>query len=180
MKLTDPSGAPVQRGDLWDRDSGDGWSRLRITTAGSPVDLMIELTEDWLPPFYVLYVHVAPRTSHQAGRYQSPPLATWSELRWFLDRFRDLLEHDARQNLWIAAPEDERQIIYDRHEVVYAYGDDERVLAELERLGFEQGRIQVPEAHQHHYHLEYDARATELMRCWDWQHSPLTNGDDQH
>lgn len=178
MKFTDMMGSPVDRRNIWELITGNGWSRLVITTSDSPVDLMMELVDEWSPPFFVLFVHIVPRTDHEAGRYQSPPVEDLSVLKLFLGRYRNLFEGDGRQCIWVAAPDENRQIIYDRHEILYVYGDDQRVASRLRKRGFEQDKIEIPVPHEHHYNAEFDATVGDLMSCWEWSHSPLLEADE--
>ena len=178
MKFSDAMSSPVDRANTWELVTGNGWSRLHIATSDSRVDLMLELANEWSPPFFVLWEHVVPRTDHPAGQYQSPLIENLPELKVFLGRYRNLFEGDGRQNIWLAAPDENRQVIYDRHEILYVYGDDQRVANHLKERGFEQKKIEIPAPHAHHYNEEFDTTIADLMSYWDWSHSPLPEADE--
>ncbi len=178
MKFCDVAGSPIYRENTLEVMTGDSGNRLAITTSDSPIDLMIALVNKWSPPFFVLYVHIVPRTDHPAGRYQSPPINSSSELSRFLNRFRDLFEADGRHNLWVFASEQNRQIVYDRHEILYIYGDDNHVANCFEKRGFKKNTIEIPVPHAHHYNEKFDATVGDLMNSWDWSYSPLEDSDE--
>ena len=178
MKFSDVMGSPVVRTNTCEFITEDGWSRLHIATSDSRVGLMMELVNEWSPPFFVLYEHIVPRTDHPAGRYQSPLIKNLPELKVFLSHYKDLFEGDGRQNIWVAAPNENRRIIYDRHKILYLYGDDQRVANHLKEWGFEQEQIEIPVPHSHHYNVENDTIVIDLMSYWDWSYSPLPEGDD--
>ena len=178
MKFADLNGERIERQNCWDIERGDGWSRLIVATSGSPIDLIADLVKEWRPPFFVLYVHVVPRTEHSEGRFQSPAIERVSELKQFLLQYKDLFENDGRQNIWIGAPDDNRHIVYDRHEVLYVYGDDERISQLLTAQGYNQELAEIPVPHAHHYDAQFDASVISLFDHWEWNHSPLEINDD--
>jgi len=126
----------------------------------------------------VLYVAVDEFAGYEAARYGSPPVDDFEDLRLFLFQFQEFFEDDARHNLWVCAPRSKQQIIYDRHEILYVYGDDGRFLSMLLERDFSQARPLIPASHCHHYHHEFTSLHTELMEFWDWSRTPLQPGDD--
>ena len=55
----------------------------------------------------------------------------------------------------------------------------ERFVSELRVLGFEEGEVEVPVPHQHHYRPECDALAKALLGAQPWSFSPLRPEDEQ-
>ena len=156
----------------------DGSSRLVVGLQSSPLDLLKELALRLPEPFRVLYVLVVTRSdAYDPGRYECPEEFSAAGLTAFLDEFAEFFEGDGRHQLWIASPS-AGALVYDRHELIYAYGpldSFERVLASR---GFEQGVVAVPAPHAHHYRAEFDPLFTRLMERWPWAHSPLKPGDE--
>ena len=174
----DLEGRPFERRDLCWRSIGTDWSRLEITTKDSTLALLSEIVGAWTPPFHILYVHIVPLTEHPEGRYQSPAIYDLSDMGLFLSRFGRFLETDGRHSFWIASPATGCQAIYDRHEILYVYGDDDRVETALQRRGFESEQPRIPAPHVHHFRHELNADFDELMAYWDWVPSPLREDDD--
>jgi hypothetical protein len=70
-------------------------------------------------------------------------------------------------------------VVWDRHNVICAYGPLERFAAALDERGFRAGAVTVPVPHQHHYRAECDALAADLVRGRAWRHSALQPEDEQ-
>ncbi len=141
-------------------------------------DVFYSLAACLAEPFFLLYVLHTPRGEAEAGRYQSPELSR-DDLRRFLTRFDTLLVADARFDLWVHSPQSNATVVWDRHDLVYAYGplgDYERV---LRARGFVEGGPDVPSPHVHHYRAECDNDARALLSAFRWIHSPLRPGDEQ-
>jgi hypothetical protein len=129
-------------------------------------------------PYLLLYVLHTPRGEGEPGRYQSPELSR-SELHAFIAQFGAYLSADARFDLWAYSPEEQATVVWDRHNQLFAYGPLGRFVSELRALGFEEGKVEVPVPHQHHYRAECDVLAKELLCAQPWSHSPLHPEDEQ-
>ena len=163
---------------VYSRDTmTDARTRLRIGRADA--DLFPLLIGTLAPPFYLLYVLVVPACGEgEAGRYQSP-LVQEPELQEFLERYKTFLHEDGRFNLWVHSPEDGATLIWDKHELIYAYGPLERFEPILDRLGYRAGEPTIPCPHAHHFQQELAEDAREIMQVFEWQWSPLQDQDDQ-
>jgi len=142
------------------------------------IGLLIELTRELPDPFQILYVLLASRRLRPEGRYQAASPVSRDRMETFLDQFRGFLEQDGRHHLWIVSPEAAATVVYDHHQLIYAYGpldDFERV---LRQAGMDQGPIIVPSEHQHRYHPEMDEEEDRLMEHWPWSWFPLEPEDD--
>lgn len=129
-------------------------------------------------PFFLLYVLVVSRTDDEVGRYQSEPLDRHA-LQSFLKDREAFLENDARHNLWIRSAADGSMLVYDRHNVTYAYGDSERWRTKLDREGLtEVSQVRFPDPHSHHYHSEFDQEERRTLQERPWMLSPLRPGDE--
>lgn len=130
------------------------------------------------PPYFLLYVLHTPRGEDKAGQYQSPSL-TRSQVQDFIGRFKQFLSQDARFDFWAHSPGQNATIVWDRHNLLYAYGPLEEYLRELRALGFSAGAPSVLETHVHHYHSELDAQARDLLSAMEWVWSELRPEDEQ-
>lgn len=171
--------APFRYSNCWAVEKTTGPSRLVIAPAARYVELMIRLTAAMKGPFGLLYVLLVPRAGGESGRYQSPAPVSSAELETFLWQFQDLFERDARHHLWIGSSDNSSLLVYDNHDVIYAYGP----LAEFESILRSNGLTQCetvsfPVPHMHKYNEELDQQAKELMKHWEWIRFPLQESDD--
>jgi hypothetical protein len=155
-----------------------GVERLVIAPGTAPVALLRELLPLLPEPLWVLYVLITPRSDAPAGRYQSATPHTREEVLAMLDRFENYLANDGRHNLWLAAPP-AGQLVFDRHDVIYAYGPIAEIIARLKEKEFaEVDMIRVPVPHSHHFHEELDAEENAMLAHWPWMPSELQETDD--
>ncbi len=126
----------------------------------------------------LLYLLHTPRGEAEAGRYVSEPQdrETTNEL---LDRFAAFLGGDGRHDFWLRSTSDNAMIVWDRHNLVHAYGPSERYIETLFALGFSEDEPEIPSPHVHQYRAEFDADARALLDAVRWHHTPLQPGDDQ-
>ena len=156
----------------------DGTFRLTATAPGGDVTVMGSLAECLTPPFLLLYVLHTPRGESAPGRYQSPEISA-EELHSFLGDFAPLLGGDARHDLWIHSPADDATLIWDRHNLVHAYGPLRDFTTKLRALGFTLGEPQIPVPHAHFYRAELDHLSRALLDRWTWRRTDLQPEDEQ-
>jgi hypothetical protein len=126
----------------------------------------------------VLYVLHTSRCGNQLGRYQSPSLE-FDALNGFMAEFCEYLTNDARHDLWVYSPRSEAPLVWDRHDLIYAYGPLEQFRAVL-KGSLQEGDVDGPPyPHSHMYHAEYDDSERALLRYFHWLHSPLQEADEQ-
>ncbi len=173
-------------------DDGPAWIHLRTfrfermgdsarITAGCPggdAAIFHQVVACLAEPYLLLYVLHTPRGEQRAGRYESGELSA-AEFAAFLMRFAGYLGGDSRFDLWVHAPEEDATIVWDRHDLVHAYGPLERVAGILGSLGFNEGEVDVPVPHIHHYRQEFDADAADLLASRTWSWGPLRPEDEQ-
>ena len=152
--------------------------RLVIAPSANHVSLLFELAGCWeLKSFWLLYVLLVARGDHEAGRYESPHVLGSDDLRLFLARFQQFLEQDGRHALWIGSPAGEGTLVYDQHDVVFAYGPTDAYRQVLNRRGFAEQTFSYPDPHVHWYHAAFDPVEDELFAMWEWKQSPLQEED---
>jgi hypothetical protein len=152
--------------------------RIVAGVPGGDSSVFRKLVECVAPPYYLLYVLHTPRGEAAPGRYQSPSL-TLPEVQAFLARFSAFLSADARYDLWAHSPSENATVVWDRHNLLFAYGPLDRYAAALGSMGFTNGQASVSAPHEHYYRGELDPMARELMAAFDWSFSPLRPGDEQ-
>lgn len=159
------------------REATTGPERLVVGNASDGANLLLRLASELEPPYLLLYVLHTSRGPSEEGRYESEPHSR-EELANFLERYGPYIAGDARFDLWVHSPEN-ATIVWDRHDVLYAYGPLERFESALVDLGYARGRVDVPFPHVHHYRREYDADADELLASRAWHHTDLQPSDRQ-
>jgi hypothetical protein len=155
-----------------------GTERLVAGVPGGDHTVFRTLVASLEPPLFVLYLLHTPRGEGVPGRYQSPPLSL-SEFQAFLERYSLFLLADARHDIWAHSSADDATVVWDRHNLIYAYGPIERFTSVLRGLGFSHGTPNAAFPHQHHYRAEFDVDAASLLSAFEWSHSPLHPEDEQ-
>ena len=159
--------------NIWARERTSGPDRLVIAPRGNYIDLLQKLAACLEEPFLLLYVLVVPRGEGEPGRYQSELSYSPIQLQKFLTSYREFFEKDARQNLWIRSS-GSGLLVYDRHNLIYAYGPLERFIGILTSSGLsESDDVRMPFPHVHHYHEAFDAESKRLITETAWILSPL-------
>jgi hypothetical protein len=165
--------------DRWSLQRTTGPERLVVAPApGHHVDVLLDLARRLREPFGILYVLVVPRTGeHLEGRYQSPHPTSRADTEAFVQHFRDYFEGDARHHLWLTSLPDAATLVYDHHDVIYAYGPLDQYRAVLANRGFRESPVAIPNPHHHRYNEEFDATEGTLLAYWEWRHFPLQPSD---
>lgn len=174
-----PDGTDVEHhhADVYEWQRTAGPARLCIAPDGRFVPLLLALAHCWRGPYWVLYVLTVPRGGGEAGRYQIPEPVNFTALQSFLDEHRPFLEGDGRHALWVASAAGEGTLVYDRHNVLYAYGPLEQYEDVLRAWSVRRGDVEIPVPHSHHYRAELDAGEAKLLAAYDWMRTPLREQD---
>ncbi len=114
---------------------------------------------------------------HAEGRYQCPEPVDAAELTRFFGRYGPYFEGDGRHHVWILSVPTNGLLVYDHHNVIYAYGPLAQFEAELRRRRFSSRPVRFPVPHTHHYCEEFDDTEQQLMQHWRWKHFPLRDQD---
>ena len=145
---------------------------------GSDPEIFLRLTRCLEEPLFLLYVLHTCRGEAELGRYQSPELS-FREVEGFVWEFKPFLSADGRFDLWAYSPGQGATVVWDRHNLLHAYGPLECFSAELGSMGFSPGEPEVPAPHTHHYRPQLDTLAKQLIERFSWLHSPLRPEDEQ-
>ena len=123
-----------------------------IRASANHVSVMIDLLQVMSAPFGILYVLAVPRGEGEPGRYQAANAVPRHVVEEFLKRFRDFIEYDGRHHVWVASTSNSDLLVYDNHNVIYAYGR----LPEFEQIALNCGLTKVdavkfPSPHVHKF-----------------------------
>jgi hypothetical protein len=72
----------------------------------------------------------------------------------------------------------ESTLVYDQHNVIYAYGPLNRFEEVLRKQGFKTGAVRFPSPHAHNYNPENDEEETRVLEYCEWLPTPLMKDDD--
>jgi hypothetical protein len=164
--------------DVWDIERTSGPERLIIGPSSDHIGVVCDLVRELPEPFGLLYVLLVSRTGLEPARYQNPYPTDRSETLGFLKTHRKYLEGDGRHHLWVMSLPASSTIVYDHHNVIYAYGPLDRFEHVLRVRGLKRGPVQFPVPHSHNYNPEFDQAEAAMMRYWSWEKCPLQDGDD--
>ncbi len=155
-------------------------TRLVIGPSKGQVELLVELAAELAGRrWFVLYVLLVPRLGNRpAGRYQSEPFQTHAELSSFLASFKGFFEGDGRHHVWVGSAANDGTLVYDQHEVIFAYGPLDAFKSVLASRGFRESEFWFPFPDAHVYAPENDAEEERLMNEVEWQYFPLQPGDE--
>jgi hypothetical protein len=167
--------------NCWALEKTSGPDRIAMAPASGCIALIERLAAVTKEPFGVLYVLVIPRNGTAGrGRYLSPNPISSGELHTFLQQFQGFFENDGRHHLWVASTDKSAILVYDRHNVIYAYGLIESFAEVLEASGLcKTDVIRFPDPHVHHYNAEFDEEEKRLLAYWPWKAFPLQETDEQ-
>jgi hypothetical protein len=129
-------------------------------------------------PFYFLYVLVIYRGGGEIGRYQSNELSR-EELDTLFVRYDDFWDSDGRHSIWLRSEQDDATLVYDRHNLIYAYGPLERFELILESVGYAKTpEVSLAFEHEHCYYPEFDVFEQELTTKYAERKTDLQRGDE--
>jgi len=176
-----------QRGDEWiecnraavfrQETMSDGTERL-IAGVPNGSDIFPVLAGQLEAPYDLLYVLHTSRGEGAEGRYQSPSLGA-AEFFALWNRFSLFFSGDGRFDLWLRSQADGTVLVWDRHNLLYAYGPLTHIEERLKTAGFSEGNPDAGFPHLHHYRPEFDQDAAEILVWLDWKFSPLQPADRQ-
>jgi len=88
------------------------------------------LTSCFRPPQNgTLYVLTVSRRGNNCARYQSAAPCSFDSLELFAHTFQEYFEGDARRHLWFIDVPTGAQLVYDNHDLIYSYGNDDSVIS---------------------------------------------------
>ncbi|MHC4960119.1 MAG: hypothetical protein ACYTGN_17320 [Planctomycetota bacterium] len=143
-----------------------------------PIELMLEFLRHVDGPLVALYLLIENTGGRPPGRYQSPVPVSRRALRRFCERFADFLERDSRHAFWILDNRSEQRLIFDRHDLVFAYGrldDFEKVLV---ARGYTPGEAKGLPIDHRPLDRWLDQEEDRLMDWWPWIPAALYAGDE--
>ena len=165
-------------GNIYEIEQTTANKRLQIGPTGNQIDLILKLADILNPPYFILYVLVVSRLNNEYGRYESPQIETKQELAKFLNEYREYFETDGRHHVWVGTFDNSGLLIYDQHNVIFAYGQLDKYIEILEREWFIEQKFSFPYPHCHNFHDDNDKFEKSILNHWEWELSPLGDNDE--
>lgn len=170
---------PHRYANMFLREPTTGPERLRIGPRDRHSQLLLGLAAEIAPPYKLLYVLHTPGTAAIAARYESPALDR-REVEELFGRFAAFFAGDGRHDVWLHSGPDEATLVWERHDLLYAYGPLERFETVLLRYGLRRGGpLAIPSPHSHRYHDEWDEAEGALVQFLQWRITSLRPEDEQ-
>jgi hypothetical protein len=169
---------PYSYPNAWAVEKTSGPDRLVIAPASGHIELMMKLAGVLLEPFGILYVLLVSRRDNDLGRYQCPSPCKREEMESFLREFKEYFESDGRHHIWVVSIPASATLVYDQHNVIYAYGPLAQFKKILHGEGLRENPISFPAPHAHNYNQQFDEQEQKVLDYWDWRKSPLTPDDE--
>lgn len=170
--------SPHDYGDYFFLQPFGDAQRLVIGPSLAHLQLMSRLATRCLaPPYRLVYVLLTEQAGYQPGRYQSPNINTVDELREFLMGCLTFLESDARHHFWIGSADGTAVLVYDQHNVLFAYGPLQCLMTELFMADFRPGEFIFPSPHAHTISPKFDPDMERLLSQYEWEYAPLEEED---
>ena len=157
-----------------------GNDRLIISLKKGYVNMMLNLLDkNNNDKYFILYVLIVSRCDNELGRYQIANPLTYDELITFCKKYSDYLETDGRHHLWIMNYDTKDLIVYDHHNVLYAYENLESKIEILNSNGYKKvEKIKFSAPHCHCYNKENDIIENEIIKNNEWLITPLKEQDE--
>jgi hypothetical protein len=156
----------------------DGGKRLCIAVSSDGSQVLRTLWRCLEEPLLLLYVLAVFRGGGPVGRYQSDELSH-EELDALFARHGEFWDNDGRHSIWLRSERDDATLVYDRHNLIYAYGAFERFELILEALGYAAtAEVSLSFEHQHRYYADFDGLEQELTTRLVNGRSDLHPGDE--
>lgn len=176
--LQNGNDAEYKYGNLFCHEKHPQWSRVTIAPSNKQIPLMLDIANKWSGPFSVLYVLSVSRLGRKSARYQSPDPIAFDDLELLAYSFQEYFEGDGRHHLWFIDIPTNSQIVYDNHNLIYSYKNDDQVISLLREKGYSEGEPEIPVPHSHRYNVEFDNSEDVVMRYFKWIEFPVNEEHD--
>ena len=170
---------PNDYGNVFFRQPCGDSERLVIGPTGSQIQLLDSLASAFTSQeYYLLYILLLSHSGRSPGRYESPIVPNHNDLQLFIWTFQTFFENDGRHHLWVASPSSNDMLIYDQHDVVFAYGNLDSFESVLVEGGFKNAEFWFPSPHTHGFDPANAVVEDELIGYFDWKYYELQPGDE--
>lgn len=164
--------------DVYDVEQNSSYERIIMGLTQGHINAILDFIAVLNGSFYMLYILHTPRADNESGRYQSKKLS-YDEISVLFNNFRDFFENDSRHDIWVHSPETDTTIVYDRHNLIYLYGFNDKHIQILKKKELKKETVNIPSPHVHSYNAEYDTFESKIINDYQWRRTPLEDEDRQ-
>ena len=180
-KPPEPEFEPQRYGNVWMREKVGAVERLVLGPARDQCGLIIDLARPLAEPFGLMYVALYPHFGHPRGRYKAKEPIGRARMEKFFRDYAEFFELDGRHNIWVvsldAGGQAAARIIYDHHDVIYAYGPLDAYVAAAAKRGMAEGKVEVPRDHRHVFNQQFNKDERNLFEEREWVRFPTEESD---
>jgi hypothetical protein len=149
---------------------------LLVGGGSTPFALFRSLSTALVEPLYILVALLVPRATGEGGRYESV-VKDHTEVAAFLDEFETFFSTDPRAQVWVGQSDGGALLVFDEHDLIYAYGALDRFERVLTKQAVPRGRPTIPAPHVHPFDPRNDEYERRLVRRGWNRLLPLEEGD---
>ncbi len=166
-------------GNVYFRQPCGDAQRLVIGVSRTNVKMLDALSKQFSTPnYFILYVLLISHAGYKPGRYSSPRITKHEDLQMFIWTFQEFFEGDGRHHIWIGSPDGCDLLVYDQHDVIFAYGNLDAFELVLKDHGFAESEFWFPVPHSHSFDPANAATEDDLMGYFEWTYSELEEQDE--
>ncbi|MCW5821286.1 MAG: hypothetical protein KIT34_00695 [Cyanobacteria bacterium TGS_CYA1] len=154
------------------------YPRVVFATKDGYINLIKECLRIMPEPFHVMYVLIRPMQGIPGGRYLSDEPFSRKEMDLFLNEYGSFFENDGRHHVYFISDDPETFLVYDHHNMIYAYGQQENFLNLLRNKNYSEEEPEVKNPHYHGFNHNHVVDERNLIASRDWTRHDLTDMDD--
>lgn len=155
------------------------YPRVVFATKDGYIKLIKECLRIMPEPFSVMYVLIRPIVGVDVGRYMSEEPFSRKEMDAFLDEYGHFFEHDGRHHIYFISDDPGTFLVYDHHDMIYAYGQQENFLNLLRNKNYLEEEPIVENPHYHGFNHDHRVDERHLLASREWTRYDLERADDQ-
>ncbi len=154
------------------------YPRVVFATTEGYINLIRECLRIMPEPFHFTYVLIRPINGLSIGRYCTVEPLSRKEMSEFLDEYGHFLEHDARHHIYFSSDDPGTFLVYDHHDIIYAYGRQEVFLNHLRNKNYLEAEPQIENPHYHGFNHDHRVDERQLIASRQWTIYDLEPIDD--
>ena len=161
----------------YEEQNSSEYQRMAINAPEDAILHILNIIKTTTPPYMVLYVLSTPRINKE-GRYEISTPLNFDELKTMLVEYKEFFENDSRHELWLGSLNGGELLVYDNHDVIYAYNFEKSLVEYLIDNSFIKEKIEIPYPHTHNYYPQLDIYEEKLIKEYKWKRFDLKDEDE--
>ncbi len=154
------------------------YPKVLFATDDGYINLIRECLEIMPEPFNVMYLLIRSMNNIEGGRYCTDKPMSLTELNAFLDKFGEFLEGCGRHHIWFISDDPDTFLVYDHHNMIFAYGQQESFLNLLRSKNYKEHEPTIPFPHYHGFNDTFGLDERDVLASREWVRYDLEPDDD--